>query len=205
MPSVTLPNWTSHLTGFGPEEHGVTSNSCTVEKHELAPIDSDAEGYYPSIFKVLKEQVPHVKTAYYYNWAELINSMNKKYMDEVSFQYHDKYDSNYPKAYEFIVQNQKDPELVFLYSVHTDHAGHNYGWMSPQYIAAIESADSAIGGFLDKLKAAHLYKKNLFLTHNRSWRNWKRQWRYNHAGNASAMGYYRSLNKKIRISRFLQQ
>ena len=23
MPSVTLPNWTSHLTGSGPEQHGV--------------------------------------------------------------------------------------------------------------------------------------------------------------------------------------
>ena len=26
MPSVTLPNWTSHLTGSGPEQHGVISN-----------------------------------------------------------------------------------------------------------------------------------------------------------------------------------
>ena len=41
-------------------------------------------------------------------------------MDEVSFQYNDKYDSNYQKAYDFIVKNQKDPELVLLYSVHTD-------------------------------------------------------------------------------------
>ena len=61
-----------------------------------------------------------MKTAYYYNWDVLINSMNKKCMDEVSFQYNDKYDSNYQKAYDFIVKNQKDPELVFLYSVHTD-------------------------------------------------------------------------------------
>lgn len=163
MPSVTLPNLTSHLTGSGPEEHGVTSNNWTVQKHELNPIDSDKDGYYPSIFKVLKEQLQHVKTAFFYNWAELINSMNKKYIDEVSFQYHDKYDSNYQKAYEFIVNNQKDPELVFLYSVHTDHAGHNYGWMSPQYISAIESADGAIGVFLDKLKAAHLYHNTYFM------------------------------------------
>ena len=26
MPSVTLPNWTSHLTGSGPEQHGVVDN-----------------------------------------------------------------------------------------------------------------------------------------------------------------------------------
>ncbi len=26
MPSVTLPNWTTHLTGSGPEQHGVLGN-----------------------------------------------------------------------------------------------------------------------------------------------------------------------------------
>lgn len=163
MPSVTLPNWTSHLTGSGPEEHGVTSNSWTLDKHELLPIDTDKEGYYPSIFKLLKEQVPHVKTAFFYNWAELINTMNKKYIDEVSFEANDQYSDNYQKAYDFIVENKQDPTFVFLYSVHTDHAGHKYKWMSPEYISAIEAADAAIGIFLDKLKAAHLYNDTHFL------------------------------------------
>lgn len=163
MPSVTLPNWTSHLTGSGPEEHGVTSNAWTLQKHELSPVAADAEGYYPSIFKVVKEQVRGVKTAFFYNWAELINSMNKKYIDERAFQVNDGYDSNYNRACAFIIRNRRDPQLVFLYSVHTDHAGHQYGWMSPQYIAAIESADSAIGVFLKKLQEADLYKDTYFL------------------------------------------
>lgn len=162
MPSVTLPNWTSHLTGSGPEEHGVTGNDWTVARHPLEAIDKDAAGYYPSIFKVLKEKVPGVKTAFYYNWAELINSMNKQYIDEVSFQYNDRYDSNYAKAFDFIAANKNKPSLTFLYSVHTDHAGHGYGWMSPQYISAVEAADSAIGAFLNRLKAANLYKDTYF-------------------------------------------
>lgn len=163
MPSVTLPNWTSHLSGSGPEEHGVTNNSWTLENHELLPIDTDEEGYYPSIFKVLKNQVPDIKTAFYYNWAELINPMNRKFIDQVSFEDGDRYDSNYNKAYDFIIKNRKDPQLIFLYSVHTDHAGHKYGWMSPQYIKAVEAADSAVGDFLEKLKAADLYKDTHFL------------------------------------------
>jgi predicted AlkP superfamily pyrophosphatase or phosphodiesterase len=158
MPSITLPNWTSHLTGSGPEEHGITSNDWTLEKHTLTPIDTDQDGYYPSIFKVLKDKVPGVKTAYYYNWKELINPINKKYLDEVSFEEEDQYQANYAKAYDFIVKNQKAPTLVFLYSVHTDHAGHGYGWMTPQYIKAIEDADIAIGKLLDQLKTAGLYK-----------------------------------------------
>ena len=72
MPSVTLPNWTSHLTGSGPEQHGVNGNGWTIEDHPLPPMEQDDDGYYPSIFKVLKEEVPNVKTAYYYNWDNLI-------------------------------------------------------------------------------------------------------------------------------------
>lgn len=61
MPSVTLPNLTSHLTGSGPEQHGVDSNSCTLKKHSLPAIAQDNEGYYPSIFKILKDKVPNLK------------------------------------------------------------------------------------------------------------------------------------------------
>lgn len=163
MPSITLPNWTSHMTGSGPEEHGVVSNGWTMEKHSLIPLETDKDGYYPSIFKVLKTEKPATKIAYYYNWKELIYPINKTYLDEVSFQEKDQYKENYNKAYDFLLQNKKDPALVFLYSVHTDHAGHGYGWMSPQYISAIEAADVEIGILLEKLKTAGLYNDLHFM------------------------------------------
>lgn len=163
MPSVTLPNWTSHLTGSGPEEHGVTANNWTLEKHPLDAVEKDKDGYYPSIFKLLKDNVKGVKTAFYYNWAELVNSMNKSYIDEVSFEAEDRYVGNYQKAFDFLVKNKQDPTLVFLYSAHTDHAGHNHKWMSPQYISSIESADTAIGAFLSKLKFENLYDGTHFI------------------------------------------
>ncbi len=163
MPSVTLPNWTSHLTGSGPEEHGVSSNSWTLQKYELEPLQKDAQGYYPSIFKILKEQKPDVKTAYYFNWKALINPINTRYIDQVSFEENDGFRDNYAKALSFIEQNRKSPTFVFLYSVRIDHAGHSHKWMSPEYVSAIEEADSAIGKFLDDLKAKDLYKDTHFI------------------------------------------
>lgn len=163
MPSVTLPNWTSHLTGSGPEEHGVTSNAWTVQKHQLKALTTDEDGYYPSIFKVLKDKKNKVKTAFFYNWAELINSINRKYLDEASFEENDGYMNNYRKAVDFIKTNKNSPQLVFLYSVHTDHAGHKYKWMSPQYIQAIEEADAAIGGFIQQLKDKNLFNETYFM------------------------------------------
>lgn len=152
MPSVTLPNWTSHLTGSGPEQHGVTDNSWLIDKHVLPAVETDDRGYYPSIFKILKDQVPEVKTAFYYNWANLIYPYNRDYLDEVIFLENDGYIENYERAFEFMMENQEKPFFVFLYTVHTDHAGHTYGWMSPEYIESIERADYHIGALLDKME-----------------------------------------------------
>ena len=41
MPSVTLPNWTSHLCGSGPEQHGVVDNSWEISKFVLPAIAKD--------------------------------------------------------------------------------------------------------------------------------------------------------------------
>lgn len=163
MPSVTLPNWTSHLTGSGPEQHGVVNNEWTLANFKLPAVEKDEDGYYPSVFKILKDNVPDVKTAFYYNWGPLIYPYNKKYLDEHSFLENDAYVPNYEKALKFIVDNRDCPQLVFLYTVHTDHAGHHYKWMSPEYIRSIEEADVEIGRFLDRLKADGLYEDTHFM------------------------------------------
>ena len=163
MPSVTLPNWTSHLTGSGPEQHGVVDNGWTLSKHKLPAIEMDEDGCFPSVFKVLKEANPRMKTAFYYNWLNLIYPYNQKYLDEVSFLTEDAYIPNYEKAFDFLVKNKKEPTLVFLYSVHTDHAGHKYKWMSPEYICSIEEADVEVGRFIAKMKQADLYDDTHFM------------------------------------------
>lgn len=78
-------------------------------------MEIDKEGYYPSVFKVMKEEIPECKTAFYYNWIN--HPYNKKYLDEVSYLENDAYVPNYEKAFDFIVRNQDLPTLVFLYSV----------------------------------------------------------------------------------------
>lgn len=53
--------------------------------------------------------------------------------------------------------------MVFLYSVHTDHAGHKYGWMSREYLQSIEEADQQIGIFFQKLRQEDLFNDTHFL------------------------------------------
>lgn len=163
MPSVTLPNWTSHLTGSGPEQHGVVDNNWEITSFTLPAIETDNEGYYPSLFKVLKDAIPSMKTAFYYNWINLFYPYNKQYLDEVSYLEQDAYVPNYNKALSFLIANRTNPTLVFLYSVHTDHAGHKYRWMSPEYIQSIEEADVEIGKFINKMKEEGMYKDTYFM------------------------------------------
>lgn len=163
MPSFTLPNWTSHLTGSGPEQHGVVNNGWKIDKFVLPAVETDTDGYYPSVFTILKEEMSEIKTAFYYNWINLFYPYNKKYFDEVSYLEKDEYIPNYQKAINFIVRNQDKPTVVFLYSVHTDHAGHRHKWMSPEYIHSIEEADVQIGKFINEMKEKGLYKDTHFM------------------------------------------
>lgn len=163
MPSFTLPNWTSQLLGAGPEVHGVHNNHWTPDNIQLEAVEKDAEGYFPSVFKVLKDNVKNVKIAFYYNWAELIYPYNQKYFDQAVYSENSEYVSAYDQAFDFIKVNRKDPTVVFLYSGHTDNAGHKYQWESKEYIQSIEEADVHIGVLLDKLKADNLYKDTYFM------------------------------------------
>ncbi|WP_237039260.1 alkaline phosphatase family protein [Phocaeicola faecalis] len=162
MPSVTLPNWTSHLTGSGPEQHGVVNNDWEIDKEHFPAVVTDNQGYYPSVFQILKEEIPTCKTAFYYNWINLLYPYNKQYLDEINYLEKDAYIPNYEKAFNFIINNRDFPTLVFLYSVHTDHAGHAFQWMSPEYIRSIEEADVEIGKLIEKMKAEGLYKDTHF-------------------------------------------
>ena len=166
MPSITLPNYTSHLCGAGPEVHGVTDNKWTVGNHILSAIETDADGYFPSVFKVLKDADPAIKTGYYWNWGPLINGMNPRYMDDKLEAGDEEYSRLCDRAMQFIGENRSDRMFVFLYNLHTDHIGHSYAWMSPEYIQSIEEGDAQVGRVIDFLKKEKLFKDShlMFIT-----------------------------------------
>lgn len=156
MPSVTLPNFTSHLTGAGPEVHGVTDNGW-ADKHTLPAVVTDGDGYFPSVYQALKEAIPKIRTSYYWNWKPLIGPINRRYIDDAVFAEKDAFIPLYDRAMAFLSENRDVPTFTFLYTVHTDHAGHKHKWMSPEYIAAIEEGDVQVGRLVAFLKEEGLY------------------------------------------------
>ena len=131
VPSVTLPCHMSLFHSVDPVRHGTTTN---IYMPQVRPIKGLAE--------VLKNNGK--TSAIFYNWEELRDLTRP---DSVTFSYfhsgrHFGYDVSNTKvtdaAMEYLGEN--DTDFAFLYLGYLDEAGHNYGWMSKEYMAALDNS-----------------------------------------------------------------
>lgn len=159
MPTVSGPNWSSHLLGAGPEQHGITSNGYTVDNYSVEATIKDEDGFFPSIFSLIDEQIPDAKTCFYYDWDALANYFNVSKIDQVEFS--KTFEQTFEKATPWILEN--DPLFSFIYIGHPDEVGHEYKWGSRQYIKAIEDVDKALGRFLASLKTENMFDDTHFI------------------------------------------
>ena len=158
MPTITMPNWTSLLSGSGPEQHGVLDNRWSPDNVLLPAVVKDQEGYYPSIFKVVKDSDPEFVTGFYFDWKQLINPFNPNYLDHVFLADPDDYNTIYDAGEQFIRDNSRKDFFFFLYAGFTDNVGHRFGWMTPEYIDAIEAADIRIGQLFQVMEQEGIYE-----------------------------------------------
>ncbi len=159
MPTVSAPNWGSHLLGAGPEQHGITYNGWTVDNHSVQPAESDSNGYFPSVFTLLHQQEPEIKTGFFYDWDALADLFNLEYIDTVAISR--TYPETLEKATSWIVQN--DPGFTFIYIGYPDEVGHEHQWGSYEYIKALEEVDAAIGSVFNQLQDAGMFDNTTFM------------------------------------------
>jgi predicted AlkP superfamily pyrophosphatase or phosphodiesterase len=144
-PSVTLPTHTSMWRGVTPEKHGITENV-------FVPTASA----YPSALEIAHRS--GLSTAMFTCWEELRDlsapgNLTMSYCHEAHTD--DGTDQRVAgEAARYIVAEQ--PHLIFVYFGNIDLVGHDYGWMSDHYIAAIEQLDQTLGTLLQTLSGAHL-------------------------------------------------
>lgn len=155
MPSVSAPNWATHLMGAGPEQHGVTFNGWTPASTILTPLCTDARGYFPSVFTVIKQQNPKAKTCFFYDWKELADMFHPEDIGFAQYQAPEEFKENVREAADYFIREK--PDFAFLYIGHPDEIGHMYKWESPEYLRAIEEVDEALGYLFEKLRQSGLY------------------------------------------------
>ena len=141
-------NWMCMLSGAPIEMHGVTDNGWEFETRMIEPAVHNAEGKFPTIFDVVKEQRPDAKVYGFYEWTGQTRMYNMKSFD---------YSENCPNGEEtlkraFDTYLKDQPEFLFVSVDETDHAGHKYGHENQGYFDAINMCDRVIGEFIKKLE-----------------------------------------------------
>lgn len=147
-PSVTLPAHASMLTGLCPNKHGVDWNDYLPEKGYAAS---------PSIFEVAHNA--GLRTVMVVGKQKLIQITQPENLD--AFDYINDRDSVVAeRAVERIAEGF---DLMFVHLPLVDGLGHEYGWMSPNYITGTYRADQAIGVLLTALDEAGIRQGTLVL------------------------------------------
>lgn len=149
FPSATLPSHTSMLTGLTVEKHKVLWNSYVKGLKITAPtiLDIATDAGMECAMAAGKEK--------FYHYVE--GHKVKTYIGETPDGGGDWSAKNLtPKVIDYI--KEKRPRLVFLHYRDPDSAGHKYGWMSDEQMAAIRNCDEALGTLLAAIDADPEYK-----------------------------------------------
>lgn len=142
MPSVTLPCHMSLFHSVDPSRHGTTTN---IYAPQVRPINGLCE--------VIKNN--NKSSAFFYNWEELRDLTRP---DSLSFSYFCRgRNIGYDRANKIITDAAIEyisdfyTDFTFLYLGDTDGVGHKYGWMSNEYIAAVNRSWDEIDKIINSL------------------------------------------------------
>jgi len=141
MPTTSGANWASIIDGAGPEQHGVTSNDWQVGEFNFPTSVTGSGGYFPSIFQVLTDQHPEWEIGSIYHWEGFGNLYDHRFVD---YDIHGPTEDETAALAEAYIKSKK-PQFLFVHLDLVDHAGHEYGWGTPQYNQAVAKADTLIG------------------------------------------------------------
>lgn len=140
MPSITFPCHNSMLRSVPPTRHGITTN---VWVPLARPV--------PSLIEMLADQGK--ACGMFFNW-QVLRDLAAPEKLKASFFVADEYGSNGTKDMEvaqlartWLTNHLWD--FAFVYFGYTDLAGHDHGWMSSEYLAAISHADRCLGHLLE--------------------------------------------------------
>lgn len=145
FPSVTLPCHMSLFLGVPPERHGITTN---LYMPPVRPVDGICEQLYNS-----KKTV-----AVFYDWEQLRDLWHP---GKVAFSMFSRgaYEKNDGKHTDFAIDYiaEEAPDFVFLYLGFPDGAGHNFGWMSDEYMDSVRNSWENIEKIVEKYRDEYTF------------------------------------------------
>ncbi len=154
MVTVSAQNWGSILSGVSYLRHGLTND-------KAGETQRDSSTKYPTIFTYARRAFPEAELASIVNWDPInygiietdigVNKMSPGNDEDVTNAICDYFDAG------------NAPTLFYCHFDDVDHAGHEHGSKSQEYITAIEAADARIGRVYDAIERNGLMENGLFI------------------------------------------
>ncbi len=146
-PPITLPVHFSIFTSLSPTAHGVLTNTGSPS------LSSEAR----SLIDIAKDFGK--TTASFYGWEHFRNLSTPGALDHSHLTKSSSVENCdieiAEAAASYLVSSL--PDFCFVYFEGTDMAGHENGWMSKEYLEAIENADNAVGIIMEALERNKLF------------------------------------------------
>lgn len=163
MPTVSAPNWMSMITGAGPEQHGVINNPPWKPNEDRfdSVLDRGTRGIkmFPTIFGLIRDQRPTLTSALVHDWDGFGILIERAKVNTIV----NGNDEDHTTAEAIRLLHESKPEFLFVHLDHVDHALHDIGFLSPEYLAAVEKTDRLIGEILAALETAGLRKETVVI------------------------------------------
>lgn len=159
LPSSSGANWASILNGAGPEQHGIISNSWRTDNFILPATVVNERNKFPSVFGVIRKQMPSAKIGAIYHWGPIVNFFEEGDVDYSISPESEEETTNL--SVDFIKEHK--PDFTFIHLDHVDGAGHGIGHGTQSYYDAVSKADSLIGLIVQATKDAGMFDDTIFI------------------------------------------
>ena len=155
LPSVSAPNWASMFMGATTELTGWTNNG---ERAPLEPAYVNENGVFPTIFSLIREQMPKAKTACIFEWGGIRPLVDEKAIDHcVQLKPED-----IAAASAEHIKKEKPDFMAIIYD-DPDHVGHSNGHDTAEYYARMEELDGCLAEIIAAIKEAGIYDDSIII------------------------------------------
>jgi len=159
IPTVSSPNWASMLMAAGPEQHGVTSNDWEIDRAEIPPVALGTGRVFPTIIGELRRTRPNAAIGVFHDWDGFGRLIERDAATIVV-------DLDGPQnMIERAIAwwNTERPTLTLIHLDHVDHAGHEHGWLSAEYLDAVREADHLLQRVVHALRERSLWNRTAII------------------------------------------
>lgn len=159
LPSSSSSNWSAMILGAGPEITGITSNDWKPNTKAMRPVVVNKIGRSPSIYDIVRQQRPTAEQGVVFHWDDYGRLLQKE-----SVNHYERAETEALAATKFAdYLIAKKPTFAFLHLDHVDHAGHESGHMTEEYLKSISKADSLVGQVLKAIEQSGMKGKTMVM------------------------------------------